>query len=324
MKEIQFLNVIKKALSDSSYLGDDCAFLAPEIIGTNGIYVTQDSLVEDVHFSLVTITPFQLGKKSVNVNLSDLAAMSAKPLFITISLSLPKSCDEEFVEQFYKGVNEACEKYGVKVAGGDLTGSDKVFVSVCALGSKYQPYKVSRSCAKEGDVVVITGFHGDSAGGLKVLCSGNENANSKNLIAAHLDPIARVEESKLLAQNITSDFAMMDTSDGLADALFKLAKESNVSFEIDFDTVPVSDELKNTFPDSYKELVLWGGEDYELLFCVNEETFSKLDKTKFFKIGVVKKPEKESCVKIKDGNQLFVIDEKTFNQKSFNHFGIEK
>ena len=148
MKETEYLETIRKVLADSSLIGDDCAFLTPDMTKNNGLYITQDSLVEDVHFKLSTTTPYQLGKKSVSVNLSDLAAVCSEPLYITVSLSFPKSLNEQFVEDFYRGVNEICEKYNVKVAGGDLTGSDKLFISICAIGRKTGEYNISRKNAK--------------------------------------------------------------------------------------------------------------------------------------------------------------------------------
>lgn len=318
MNELEYLKIINKTLTDSSFIGDDCAFLPVEILGCNGIYVTQDSLVQDIHFSLDTTTPYLLGRKAVSVNLSDLAAMCAKPLCITISLSLPKAFDSNFIADFYKGVNEVCETYGVKVVGGDLTGSDKVFVSVCAIGSKFTPFNISRANAKKGDVVVTTGYHGDSAGGLSLLSSGQRE--SCVLIDAHLNPLPQLDKSRLLSNIIQTDFAMMDTSDGLGDALFKIAQASNVNIECDFSSVPVSSELKSKFPNTYKSLVLWGGEDYQLLFTVSEEVYEKLDDTIFFKIGQVVSTSEESTVLIKD-SECIIINEKTLIENSYNHFG---
>lgn len=313
MKEFEFLNIINKTLDDTSYLGDDCAYLEGL-----GLYVTHDSLVQDVHFSLQTTSAFDLGMKSVAVNLSDLAAAGATPLYLTISLSLPFSIGGEFVEGFYKGINESCLKYGVKVVGGDLTGSDKVFVSVCAIGKKTSKTNVSRKFAKVGDVVVVTGEHGNSAGGLRLL--QNAFKTPSNLIEKHLKPIPQLEKSALLMNAGDDDFAMMDTSDGLGDALYKIAKESGVTLEIDFAKIPVSKDLKEAFPVDCKDLVIWGGEDFELLACVKKEVFEKLDKTKFFEIGrVVEKSEKASVI-IKDGAHENVINEETFMKNSFNHF----
>lgn len=319
MKENKYLEIIKNTLADSSLIGDDCAFLDKDIVGSNGLYVTHDSLVEDVHFSLKTISAYELGQKSVQVNLSDLAAMCAKPLCITISLSLPKNIGEDFVSDFYKGINEACLKYGVKVAGGDLTGSEKVFVSICAIGKKTSPCNISRSCAKENDVVLVSGFHGDSAAGLKLLQSGKKEP--KSLVNAHLLPEAEIEKSEILSKYCEKDFAMMDTSDGLGDALFKIADASNVSIDVDFSSIPVSKTLIETFPELYKKFVLWGGEDYKLLCCVNPLIAEKLIKKGFVKIGKVTKPKQSPQVLIKDGENIIIVDKEMFEKQSFDHFG---
>lgn len=319
MKEIEYIKIIKETINDSSYIGDDCAFLDAKLLGDKGLFVTQDSLVEDIHFNLSTISPCQLGEKAINVNLSDLAAACAEPVFVTISLSLPHYLDIDFVKQFYLGVNSACEKYGIKIAGGDLTGSDKLFISICAAGKKMIPYSVSRRNAKDKDVVVTTGFHGDSAGGLRLIL--NNISKPQSLVNAHLSVQPQIEKSMLIANAAENDFAMMDTSDGLADALFKFSQESNVNINVDFESIPISRELKETFSGDYKNLVLWGGEDYQLLFCLSENVYEKLDKNKFFKIGNVVQTDSNPCVKIKDNNQNYVIDKDMFSKKSFNHFG---
>ena len=303
MREIEYLKVIENTLADSSLIGDDCAFLEQL-----DICVTQDTLVEDIHFSINTITPYQLGQKAVNVNLSDLAAAGAKPLYITISLSMPKTSGNDFVEEFYKGVQYSCEKYKVKVAGGDLTGSEKYFVSVCAIGRKYNDVRVSRSFAKQGDIIITTGFHGDSAGGLKLIQKGQKAPQC--LINKHLVPVARIQESEYIMntakQEGVSELAMMDTSDGLGDAVCKLSGACNLEFDLDY--IPVSDILKHTFPDTYNDIAMWGGEDFELLFTVPEKLYDKLDKTKFIKIGRV-------------SDRPFSSErEREFEQKSFKHF----
>jgi thiamine-monophosphate kinase len=128
MREKEFISKIKSILN-SNYIGDDCAYL-PDL----GIVITQDSLVEGVHFSLEYMTPYQLGYKSVMVNLSDVASSGAEPKYLTIALSLPANIDENFVEEFYQGAKEACGK-GIQIVGGDITGADKVYVSVSAIGS---------------------------------------------------------------------------------------------------------------------------------------------------------------------------------------------
>ncbi len=303
MKELEYLSIINKELEDSSLLGDDCAFLSDL-----GIYVTQDTLVEDVHFKLSTATPYQIAQKSVHVNISDLAAAGAEPLYITISLSLPRYCDESFVKEFYKGVNFACSSLNIKVAGGDLTASDKVVVSVCAIGKKMSSVEVSRSFAKANDVVIVTGFHGDSAGGLRLLTQGGKK--SQYLTDKHLLPVAQTEKSKEIINAAATagvhKIAMMDTSDGLGDAVYKISKASGKMIKLEH--IPVSKELMEMFPDDYMDLALWGGEDYELIACIDEKVYNLFDKTKFIKIGrVLDKPLSKDFVE-------------QFENKSFKHF----
>ena len=303
MKELEYLSIINKELEDSSLLGDDCAFLQDL-----GVYVTQDTLVEDVHFKLSTATPNQIAQKSVHVNISDLAAAGAEPLYITISLSLPRYCNESFVQEFYKGVNSACSSLNIKVAGGDLTASDKVVVSVCAIGKKMSSVEVSRSFAKANDVVIVTGFHGDSAGGLRLLTQGGKK--SQYLTDKHLLPVAQAEKSREIINAAATagvyKIAMMDTSDGLGDAICKISKASGKMIEPEH--IPVSKELVDMFPDDYMDLALWGGEDYELIACIDEKVYNLLDKTKFIKIGrVLDKPLSKDFVE-------------QFENKCFKHF----
>lgn len=321
MKELDFLKIISSTINDVSLLGDDCACLNNMFDNLGrGICVTQDTLVEGVHFLQETTTAFELGQKAINVNLSDLAAAGAEPLFLTISLSLPVDVKKEFVEEFYSGVQYSLNNFTkgkAKIAGGDLTSSDKIFVSICAIGAKYNNVRVGRNCTKAGDIVAVTGTHGDSAGGLKLLADKNfQDVNISNyLIKKHLVPLPQIEKSAILmncAKDIgIKEFAMMDSSDGLFDALYKLSSASNRAFDIDYDLIPVSDELKQVFPLCWKELAYWGGEDFELVFCMPKEVFDCLDNTKFHKIGVV------SDRSFEEDNSLYKNE---FEKKCYKHF----
>ncbi len=308
MKELQYLEIISKTLDDSSLLGNDCAFLQDF-----NLFITQDTLAEGVHFNLNTTTPYQLGQKAVNVNLSDLAAALAKPLYITVSLSLPSGIDSNFIQDFYKGINKSCEQYGITVAGGDLTGAEKkLVISICAIGKKVFDIDVSRHFSKPGDVIVTTGSHGDSAAGLKLLTQ--DVYKPEYLINRHLIPYPRLLQSTILAQILQKydikQLSIMDTSDGLGDAVFKLSKCSGFEFEIDYDSLPVSDDIKRLFPFEYKDMALWGGEDFELLFTVPEKIYNKLDKDKFIRIGNVSdKPFSET-------NKIYL----EYKDKVFKHF----
>ena len=120
MKEDDFLKIIK-TLVGKKYIGDDCAY-----IKALGIVITQDSLVEDVHFSMKYMTPYQLGYKSGKVNISDIIASGGIPKYISVALSLPKTTTNEFVEEFYQGLINSIDK--VEIIGGDITGSDKIMI----------------------------------------------------------------------------------------------------------------------------------------------------------------------------------------------------
>lgn len=257
MKEKEFISVIKNTLN-SKYIGDDCAYLKDL-----GIVVTHDSLVEGVHFKMDFITPFQLGYKSVMVNISDVAASGAEPKYLTISLSLPADIDAEFVKEFYEGCKSACGE-GVEIVGGDITGGDKIFISVCAIGKTEDRNISSRKNASIGQKIVVCGNHGSSGLALKLLLNGKNVPD--RLSEAHLMPKAQVEFGWQAAQTVKEKYAMMDTSDGLMDALSTIANESGVLLEVDFEKIPHDKEIEQY--EDWQDLVLFGGEDYGIVATV--------------------------------------------------------
>ena len=271
MKEKDFINTIKSVLN-SKYIGDDCAFLEDL-----NIVVTQDSLVEDIHFKTAYITPYQLGWKSAAVNISDICASGAEPLYLTVSLSLPQDASTEFVKEFYKGMQDAAGN--AKIVGGDITGSDKIFISVTAIGSAKGRNISSRKNARIGQKIVVSGPHGSSAAGLKDLISGKREGK---FIKKHLMPEAKIEFSKKIAVTEKSAYAMMDTSDGLMDALSQIAENSKVMAEVDFTRIPYDKELEQY--ENYRDLIFYGGEDYELVAAVD-------DPQDFTVIGEIKEGE---------------------------------
>ncbi len=297
MKEKEFIQIIKSTLN-SPYIGDDCAYLKDL-----GIVISQDSLVEDIHFKKEFITPYQLGYKTVMVNVSDICASGAVPEYITISLSLPKDTDNGFIEDFYKGVKDAAKN--VQVAGGDITGSDKIYISAAIIGSVKGRKISSRKNAKSGYKIIVSGEHGNSAKGLELLFkkdSPHDGINNK-FIKAHLMPEAQIEFSRKIAENIREDYAMMDTSDGLADALFQIAQASNCVMDIDTGKIPHD-------PVVDMRTVLYGGEDYQLVAAVPECLLQKI--SDYTIIG-----------DIKEGSASVNFDGKRFTEPDsslFNHF----
>ena len=217
MKEKEFITIIKNTLN-SPYIGDDCAYLKDF-----GIVVTQDSLVEDIHFSTKFISAFDLGFKAVMVNVSDVAASGAEPKYLTVSLSLPSNVKEDFVEEFYNGCKKACGD-DIQIVGGDITGSEKIYISICAIGKALGRNISSRKNAKIGQKVIVSGIHGSSSAGLKLLLEGKNSP--EKFIKSHINPVAQVEFGKKISTTVKEPYAMMDTSDGLMDGLSTIANES--------------------------------------------------------------------------------------------------
>ena len=303
MKEEDFLNTIKKFIGND-YIGDDCAYLK-EL----GIVISQDSLVEDVHFSLNYMTPYQLGYKSGKVNLSDIIASGGRGKYILVALSLPKNTTKNFIEDFYKGLKDSIGN--IKIIGGDITGSDKVMVSITIIGTDKKRKISSRKNAKEGYVVVTNGAHGSSAGGFKLLQSGRKN---ETLVNAHLMPEVSEEMSEIIAENLKEDYAMMDSSDGLADALYKIADSSNKTIVVDFEKIEYDRQLKELFPDDYKNMILFGGEDYKTVAAIPKD-FAKKYGLKI--IGYVADRAEHKVVIRNYDNTDKVIDNL---DECFNHF----
>ncbi|MBR6126744.1 thiamine-phosphate kinase [bacterium] len=260
MKEQDFLKIIQE-LAGTEYIGDDCAYLKDL-----GIVITQDSLTENVHFKREWYSPYQLGYKSITVNISDILASGAKPAYVTIALSLPSDIDSNFIKEFYKGANDGL--CGAKIVGGDITGSkSEIMISVAAIGKTEGRNISSRKNAKIGYSIVVKGKHGLSSAGLKELIDGGKR---EDLIKAHITPNLEKKFSEFISLNCNDKYAMMDTSDGLADALFKIAESSNVKIIVDFDKIPTNEGI------SY-ENILFGGEDYKLIAAVPEEIALKSD-----------------------------------------------
>lgn len=299
MKEKEFISIIKNTLK-SDYIGDDCAYLKDL-----GIVVTQDSLVENVHFKRDLITPYQLGYKSVMVNVSDICASGAEPAYLTIALSLPSDIDNDFVKEFYCGAKFACGNT-IKIVGGDITGSDKIFISVCAIGKTKNRNISSRKNAQIGQKVIVSGVHGSSFAGLKCLLEGQKKI--EKLIKAHLEPKAQIEFGNMLTA-ITEPYASMDTSDGLMDALSTIANESGVLLEIDFDNIPHDKEIEQF--ENWQDLVLFGGEDYQIVATV-PQNFNY-----GYEIGKVKSG---LGVNLVFNNTIVHYSKQSVENKIYNHF----
>ena len=306
MNEINLISKIKNTLK-SQYIGDDCAYLKDL-----GIVISQDSLVEDIHFNKHMMSPYQIGYKSVMVNLSDIAASGAKPAYLTVALSLPKEIEDEAVVEFYEGAKSALKGLDVEIVGGDITGSDKLYISISVIGKTLDRKISSRSHAKIGHKIITSGVHGSSAAGLRILQNNLEP--DKDLIKAHLMPVAQIDFAKQISEQIQEDYAMMDTSDGLFDALFKIGSASDCTMSVDFERILYDPKIKEYFSD-YKDLILFGGEDYQIVATVPVELLPSLKD--YIIIGEVL-PKEDCVIKLNTENNVEKFNE--LGNKCFNHF----
>jgi len=253
-------------------IGDDAAAWRSE---ASVQLATTDALVEDVHFTLETISWEDLGWKSLAVNLSDIAAMGGRPEHILVSLALPGDTDVEDVVAFYRGMVELADEHNVAIAGGDTVSAGKVFINITVLGSAADPdgRVLTRAAAVAGDRVAVTGALGAAAGGSAVLRDGLSFASEveAELLPAFRRPKPRVAEGqRLVEQGVTT---AIDISDGLVADLNQICRASHVSARVEMDRVPVAAAVSAAFSDASGDraikLALSGGEDYELLFTAD-------------------------------------------------------
>ena len=308
-------------------IGDDSAVFLTK---PNTIQLTStDALIESIHFDLKTISPKQLGRKAMAVNISDIAAMGGIPYLAVISLGLPKSTSTKFINEFYSGLQKICNSYGIELAGGDTVASPKhLFINVCILGEVPKSRVFYRSGAKPGDQIFVTGNLGDSAMGLEILMDKNKNfiaAKHRNvLVKKHLEPIPRIKESSLLAKSRLKVTSMIDISDGLTQDLGHLCSKDNLGANLYEDSLPVSDALHNVCLQKRHDPINWtlqGGEDYELLFTIKPEDVKNL-KRLFLKantfishIGEITNSPKKIILARENGSKVSL---KTAT--GFNHF----
>ena len=244
-------------------IGDDAAALFPTP-GTLTL-ITSDMLLEGVHFDLNFCDPQSLGRKSLSVNLSDLAAMGALPRQFLLSIALPSQLSLEFVDGFLAGILEQAERFGVTLVGGDTCASlGGLAISITALGEQIPERVVKRGGASVGDLVCLTGTVGDAAAGLEALRGG---VRQGFLVARQLDPQPRVAAGVALAEAGLPS-AMIDVSDGVLSDLTHICELSGVGARLELGRLPLSDEYRAACGADPFALALSGGEDYELLFCL--------------------------------------------------------
>jgi thiamine-monophosphate kinase len=282
LDEFRLIEQVRRAFGRTGFaavrgIGDDAAVVAPP--GNRHLVLTTDLLVEGVHFDLRTASLKDIGYKAAIANLSDIAAMGARPEYALVSIALPAAWTMPHVLRLYQGIMEACRPYRVALIGGDTSSSPHpLFLSLTVAGSVPAGTALMRSGARAGDLLYVSGTLGDSLAGLSLLSrSGRRGAAQRLksslrrfLIERHRRPVAHPRLGQALSAGRLAS-AAIDLSDGLSGDVRHLCEESRVGVEIVASALPTSPALRAYARVSKSDpvaLALRGGEDYELLFTV--------------------------------------------------------
>ncbi|MEM6526516.1 MAG: thiamine-phosphate kinase [Bacteroidota bacterium] len=320
-------NTVVRNKSTVLGIGDDAALID---LGDHLMVVSSDMLLEGVHFDLSYMPLQHLGYKSVAVNISDIAAMNAIPSQVTVNIGISNRFSLEAVDAFYQGVNAACENFNVDLIGGDTSSSASgLVVSVTAIGNVNETNVAKREGASENDIVCVTGDLGGAYLGLQVLEREKQVflANPEMqpqldkydyIVQRQLKPEARMDIVYELADLNVVPTSMIDISDGLGSELLHLSKASGLGVQIFEDKLPID---KQTY-DTGRELgidattaVLNGGEDYELLFTVNQNEYEKIKlHADIHFIGHMHKESDSNVMQTKGGNAVRIM------AQGWNHY----
>lgn len=316
-------------------IGDDAAVLD----GSAGFQwvVTCDTMVRDIHFKPETMTWNAIGHKALASNISDLAAMGALPRFALVAISIPADVSEAALVELYDGLYGCAEQYGVAIVGGDTTSCPRdMTVTVTAIGQVEEGKAVLRSGARTGDAVFLTGPLGLSAAGLKLLLKrGGSAYDTEGLTAAehrlaeaHQRPLPQVEAGRRLVQS-GKVHSLNDISDGLASEAWELAESSGCVLVLEEEKLPLDPDLADYAAETKLnpvDLMLYGGEDYQLVGTAGEESMEELAALflqagiPFYRIGSVREAKEAPGVELRgtDGNVIALA------KRGYNHFNANQ
>ena len=302
-------------------IGDDAGGV--EVEPGKVVLFTTDTLVENVHFKWDYVSGYQIGWKTLAVNLSDIAAMGGVPTHCLVTLGIPKEVNLSLIDSIYQGLRALASLYNIGIIGGDIVSSPTFFITVALLGEADKENILLRSGAKQGDFIYVTGDLGVSSAGL--FCLKEKELNipiflREKLQERHLLPSPRVNEGRQIAEAKVAS-SMIDISDGLVLDLSHILEESGVGAKLWEEKIPVSKEVKKLakeFNRSFLDWGLYGGEDYELLFtCSSRISLEDIKNGLRFpvtKIGKIVKGPPEIILVGSVGKQ------RKIEPKGWNHF----
>ncbi len=308
-------------------IGDDAAAFITE--PDRLTLITTDLLVERIHFLRDAISGFDLGFKSLAVNLSDIAAMGGTAREAFVSIAIPDDCHLAYLEAIYDGIKALAADYDVNVLGGDTTSSKvDLIINIVVQGTVPKDEILCRDAARPGDVIFSTGFLGDSKAGLHLVLNqiAAEDETLKALLKTHLLPQPHLREGRFLARQ-PGVHAAIDTSDGLSSDLAHIAEESQVGARLFAEKIPISQNLTDfctRFDFDPIDYALSGGEDYTLLGTIAPENADKITgafekelKRPLFAIGEIT-AKKQIVLVYPDGKT------KTLIPTGWDHFKVKK
>jgi thiamine-monophosphate kinase len=261
-------------------IGDDVAVL--DTGGDDWLLAKVDVQVEGVHFVPGSISPRDLGRKALAINLSDIAAAGGWPDYALVSLALPADTEVAWVEALYRGLRQEGDRYGVAIVGGNMARSPQaIVVDVFVLGRVPRHRLLLRSGARPGDQVLVTGTLGDSAAGLALLQEPTIELGAvarEWLLARHYTPTPRLPEARIISRRQQAT-AMIDLSDGLSSDVGHICERSDVGVRLWAARLPISPAARQVAAATGRlawQLALEGGEDYELCFTAPADTAEAL------------------------------------------------
>jgi len=314
ISEGELIKKITKSFNNSNKstiigVGDDAALLK---FDKTNVTISQDILVEGVHFDLSYMPLKHLGYKSVIVNISDVISMNVKPSHILVSIAVSNRFKINALEELYEGINLACKNYNIDLIGGDTSSSNKgLMISVTCIGNTTTRKIIKRGGAKVDDLLVVSGDLGAAYMGLQVLEREKNvfevNPNSQPdlsqytyCIQRQLKPEARVDVIDYLEELKIIPTSMIDISDGLSTEINHLSSASGLSFHIVEDQIPISENTKSTceeFKIDTSVASLSGGEDYELLFTTTKKNLKKIQQSDYLSvIGTCINKKNDNCM----------------------------
>ena len=260
-------------------IGDDAAVLKTS---TDKLLIfTTDTMVQGIHFDPNYCTFEEIGWKAMAANLSDVAAMGGVPTYALVTVGLPRSMQAEQVLAIYKGASRVARKYDCRIIGGDTTLVPRdIFISIALLGEVEKGCLVTRSGAKSGDLICVTGKLGEAQAGLEYL--RRHGRRNLSLVRKHLKPEPRIDQARSLVKSLKIN-SMIDISDGLSSELHHLTGESSLGAVICEQSLPISSKcvkLASLLGKAPLDWALSSGEEYELLFTVNGKDQARLDRVK--------------------------------------------